>query len=118
VPKGRAAIAGSYWFYSSSSGGSSGARFHLCADGSFRREGEMSGRNYGGAANMASQDSGTWSAQGTALGGTLTLQYASGEVQELAYEASQDPRDRSGYGPALIIGGRKYQKTGDGSCSR
>lgn len=117
VPKGRAAIAGSYWFYSSSSGGSSGATVHLCADGSFRREGEMSGRNYGGAANLASQDSGTWSAQGTALSGTLTLQYASGEVQQLAYEASQDPRDRSGYGPALIIGGRKYQKTGDGSCS-
>ena len=34
-----------------------------------------------------------------------------------ANSISQNPKDRGGHGPALNIGSRKYQKTGDGNCN-
>lgn len=35
-----------------------------------------------------------------------------GERMELDYQVSTDPRDMSGYGPAITVDGVKYQKTG------
>jgi hypothetical protein len=59
---------------------------------------------------------GIWRSQGDAREGQITLLYKSGQSETLPYRVSQDPRDRSGYGPAVTIGPTKYQKSGPGNC--
>ena len=109
-------IAGRYWFFTASSGGSSDGKITLCNDGRYFRAGEMSGSNGGGSAYAANTSGGRWSASG-GDSGTLTLTEPSGETYTSDYSVSKDPKDMGGHGPALNIGSRKYQKTGDGNCN-
>ncbi len=109
-------IAGNYWYFSANSGGSSEGKIALCSDGRYFRGGEMSGSNAGGSAYAANTSGGRWSATGGASG-TLTLTEASGETSTTSYAISQNPKDTGGHGPALIIGSRTYQKTGNGNCN-
>lgn len=88
------------------------------------REGEVysSSAEYGDVGkrgNMAfggSNNSGTWTALGDGSSGTITLQYGSGEVSEMRYRVSTNPKDRSSHGPAVFFGNDLYQKTGGGHC--
>lgn len=113
------AIAGQYFFFTSSSVGGSysrEAKLDLCSDGTFNRGGETYSSGAAGTAAGQSGSGGQWSAQGDESQGVLTLTCDNGETQELEYVVSNDPSDRSGYGPAVSFGGTKYQRTGDGSC--
>lgn len=57
-----------------------------------------------------------WTAQGNELRGTLTLMFNDGRREQIEYHTSVNPKDRSGYGPAVIFDGTNYQRTGDGNC--
>jgi hypothetical protein len=118
APPRTAPIAGHYEFvYVSRSGGySREAKIVLCQSGRFTRSGEMAGSGAAGSAVTANRNGGTWQAVGDASAGTLTLTWADGTTSTLRYEASQNPKDRSAYGPALRIGDTLYQKTGSGGC--
>jgi hypothetical protein len=69
-----------------------------------------------GTAGVSNGDSGRWTAQGDASRGTVTLMFTDGRREQIGYETSLNPKDRSGYGPAVIFDGTNYQRTGDGSC--
>jgi hypothetical protein len=126
MPKGADVLAGRYeFFYISPNGGySRQSKIILCSDGRFSKGGEMAGSgkfgsetptNWGAATNH--NNDGTWSSQGDALAGTITLTYGSGQSEILEYRVSQDPKDRSVHGPGVTIGSTKYQKTGPGTCN-
>ena len=88
----------------------------MCADGSFHSGSETSSSGSAGSAGIQHGAGGRWSVVGDELQGTVTVTYADGRSERYPYVTSMDPRDRSGYGPAVSFGGRKYQRTGDGSC--
>jgi hypothetical protein len=119
MPKGADVLAGRYeYVYVSPVGGyTREAKITLCADGRFSKGGEMagSGANWGAVNNH--NNGGTWSSQGDALVGQITLTYNNGQSETLQYRVSQDPKDRGGYGPGVTIGSTKYQKTGPGNCN-
>jgi hypothetical protein len=117
-PPRTAQIAGDYQFvYVSKSGSySREARVTLCQSGRFTRSGEMAGAGSAGSAVTSNRNGGTWQAVGDAFAGTITLTFGDGTVTSLPYRASQDPKDRSAYGPALRVGDTLYQKTGPGGC--
>lgn len=112
-----APIAGDYqYFYIASGGGySRESRLTLCASGRFRISGEMAGSGSAGSAYGSSGQGGTWSATGDAGGGTLLLQ-GDGGTRSVPWRVSTNPRDRSGYGPAIYLGNDLYQKVGEGRC--
>ena len=98
----------------------------LQADGTFIYGSESGGsgrltNQYGdvtasyGAVGAQSRD-GRWSATGNQQNGTLTLQYSDGSVVQVPYVVSQNPADRSGWGPAVSFDGILFQRTGDGVC--
>jgi hypothetical protein len=113
-------LAGKYWRYSGSStysgSYSSEASFTLCDDGSFRKGGETYSSGQAGIAAGQSGNAGRWTADGDENQGVTILTYANGQSERLEYVVSQDPKDRSGYGPGVSFGGRLYQRTGGGSC--
>lgn len=112
-------LAGHYQYYSQLGGSSSYShegRINLCVDGRFNRGGETYSSGSAGTATASNDSSGSWSAEGDALAGQVTLRYASGETEVLSYRVSQDPKDRSYYGAAVAFDGRTYQKTGGGAC--
>lgn len=117
IPPVNKSIAGRYWFFTASSGGSSDSKITLCDDGRYFRGGEMSGSNAAGSAYAANTSGGRWTSSGTAERGTLTLTEPSGETQTTNYALSTDPKDKGGHGQAMFIGSRKYQKTGNGNCN-
>lgn len=112
-----APIAGDYqYFYMASGGGySRESRLTLCASGRFRISGELAGSGAAGSAYTSNDQGGSWSATGDASGGTLVLQ-GDGGTRSLPWRVSTNPRDRSGYGPALYLGNDLYQKVGEGRC--
>ncbi|MBI5067226.1 MAG: hypothetical protein HZB56_03230 [Deltaproteobacteria bacterium] len=116
-PRGTA-IAGDYQFIYVSKVGSYSreARLVLCRSGRFQSSGEMAGSGSAGSAVVSRGNGGTWTAAGDATSGSLTLTWSGGGTTTLRYQASQDPRDRSGWGPALRIGDTLYQKAGPGDC--
>ena len=111
-------LAGNYeWFYLSKDGQySRESRITLCQSGAFQRRGEMAGSGSSGSAVVDHGNSGTWSATGDAMSGTVTLTYANGASESLPYQVSARPQDRSAYGPGVTIGSTLYQKTGPGGC--
>ncbi|MFO0728168.1 MAG: hypothetical protein U1E65_30585 [Myxococcota bacterium] len=114
-PKGSALLAGRFeYIYVSPSGGySREAKITLCADGRFSKGGEMAGSGAAGSAVTNHNNGGTWSAEGEGDAGQITLSYGNGQSEVLPYRISRDPRDQSGYGPAVVIGSTKYQRVGD-----
>ena len=118
TPKGADLLAGRYeYVYVAPQGGyTREAKITLCSDGRFSKGGEMSGSGRAGSAVTSHNNGGTWSSQGDALQGQITLSYNNGQSETLPYRVSQDPRDRGGYGPGVTIGSTKYQKSGPGNC--
>ena len=113
-------LTGHYWAFSGHSTGTGSyareQRAALCSDGTFYMGGETGSSGVAGTAGVSHGDSGRWTAQGDELRGTLTLDFADGRHEQIGYETSLNPKDRSGYGPAVIFDGTNYQRTGDGTC--
>jgi hypothetical protein len=118
APNGAALLAGRFeYVYVSKNGGySRESRITLCADGRFTKNGELAGSGSAGSAFTAHGDGGSWISEGDAENGQLVLTYGGGGAETLAYRVSHDPRDRSAFGPAVVIGNTKYQRTGNGEC--
>ena len=113
-------LAGQYWAFSGHSTGSGSysreQRAALCRDGTFYMGSETGSSGGSGTAGVSHGDHGRWTAQGNERRGTLTLNFAAGRQEQIPYETSTNPKDRSGYGPAVIFDGTTYQRTGDGNC--
>lgn len=113
-------LTGHYWAFSGHSTGSGSysreQRAALCNDGTFYMGSETGSSGTSGTAGISNGDSGRWTAQGNEMRGTLTLSFADGRREQIPYETSTNPKDRSGYGPAVIFDGTNYQRTGDGNC--
>jgi hypothetical protein len=113
-------LAGHYWAFSGHSTGSGSysreQRAALCSDGTFFMGSETGSSGGSGTAGVTHGDSGRWTAQGNEMRGTLTLTFSDGRREQIPYETSTNPKDRSGYGPAVIFDGTNYQRTGDGHC--
>jgi hypothetical protein len=113
-------LTGHYWAFSGQSTGSGSysreQRAALCSDGTFFMGSETGSSGSSGTAGISSGDSGRWSAQGNEMRGTVTLKFNDGRQEQIPYETSTNPKDRSGYGPAVIFDGTNYQRTGDGHC--
>ncbi len=112
------ALAGNYQFiYVSKSGSySREASINLCQSGRFTKKGEMAGSGSSGSAVAWNGDSGTWTAVGDAMSGTISLTFDGGGSVDVPYQTSTNPKDRSAYGAAVQIGNDLYQKTGAGGC--
>jgi len=103
------AIAGQWFYISSSSFGSSERYINLCSDG---RYGENSSIYSSGAAGTAYGGGGQtaqWTADGDEMQGTVTVTYPDGRSSEFQYKMG---------GGGLWVGGRKYARYGDGSCTK
>ena len=103
------AIAGQWFYISSSSFGSSERYLNLCSDGRFSERSDIystgsAGTGYGESGNTAQ-----WSAEGDESQGTVTVTDPNGETSQFQY--------RRGDG-GLYVGGRKYARYGDGSCTK
>jgi hypothetical protein len=113
-------LAGHYWAFSGHSTGSGSysreQRAALCRDGTFFMGSETGSSGTAGTAGVAHGDSGRWTAQGNELRGTLTLLFNDGRREQIEYQTSLNPKDRSGYGPAVKFDGTMFQRTGDGNC--
>jgi hypothetical protein len=113
-------LTGHYWAFSGHSTGSGSysreQRAALCSDGTFYMGSETGSSGASGTAGVSHGDRGRWTAQGNELRGTLTLMFNDGRREQIGYETSLNPKDRSGYGPAVIFDGTNYQRTGDGNC--
>lgn len=109
------AMAANYWGYS----GSTETRLALCPDGAFYdfSESGYSGGSYDSGGNQtmswgsASQASGkgTWTIEGDAQRGTITLYYSGGNQQTVQYQPGDD---RGCY----YFSGRQMCQTGEPSC--
>jgi len=104
------AIAGQWFYISTSSFGSSERYLNLCSDGRFSENSSIyssgsAGTAYGEGGGGAAQ----WSAEGDANQGTVTVTYPNGRTSEFQYRRG---------GGGLYVGGRKYVRYGDGSCTR
>ncbi len=121
VSPAREFLAGQYWAYSGHStyagSYSSEAKVALCADGTFRLNSETASSGSAGTAGLYGGNGGRWTADGDEMQGVVTLSFGDGRQERVDYVTSMDPKDRSGYGPAVSFGGKKYQKTGDGACA-
>ena len=104
------AIAGQWFYISSSSFGSSERYLNLCSDGRFS---ESSNIYSSGSAGTAYGEGGggtaRWSAEGDANQGTVTVTYPNGSTSQFQYRRG---------GGGLYVGGRKYSRYGDGSCTK
>lgn len=113
-------LTGHYWAFSGHSTGSGSyareQRAALCSDGTFYMGSETGSSGSSGTASISHGDSGRWTAQGDESHGTLTLIFDDGRREQIPYETSTNPKDRSGYGPAVIFDGTVFQRTGDGNC--
>jgi hypothetical protein len=112
-------LAGRYWYYYGSSIGGSYSnerRLTLCNDGRFFEGGEVFSSGGAGLAMGQSGNGGQWTVQGDEVQGTIFLTYDNGESAHQDYRVSTDPRDMSGYGPALFFGRSKWLRTGNGAC--
>jgi len=113
-------LTGHYWAFSGHSTGSGSysreQRAVLCSNGTFYMGSETGSSGTSGTAGASHGDSGRWTAQGNEMRGTLALNFSDGRREQIPYETSTNPKDRSGYGPAVIFDGANYQRTGDGNC--
>ncbi len=113
-------LAGQYWAFSGHSTNSGSysreQRAALCSDGTFFMNRETASSGSSGTAGIHGGDSGRWTVQGNERRGTLTLSFTNGQQEQIPYETSTNPKDRSSYGPAVIFDGTVFQRTGDGLC--
>ena len=104
------AIAGQWFYISTSSFGSSERYLNLCSDGRFSENSNIyssgeAGTAYGEGGGGTAQ----WTADGDANQGTVTVTYPNGKTSQFQYQRG---------GGGLYVGGRKYARYGDGSCTK
>lgn len=102
-------LAGQYFYISTSSFGSSERYLNLCSDGRFSERRDIYSTGQAGTAYGEAGESAHWSAEGNANQGTVTVTYPNGKTSQFGYRRS------GGY---LVVGGRKYARYGDGSCTK
>ena len=104
------AIAGQWFSISSSSLGSSERYLNLCSDGRFSESSDIYSSGSAGTA-YGERGGGTarWSAEGNVNQGTVTVTYPNGRTSQFQYQRS---------GGALFVGGNKFARYGDGSCTK
>jgi len=103
------AIAGQYYYISSSSYGSSERYIDMCSDGRFSsRSGTYSTGGAGTAYGEGGQ-SAQWTAEGGGNQGVIVVTYPNGNTERIEYLRS---------GPDLIVNGRTFARYGDGSCTK
>jgi len=103
------AIAGQWYYFSSSSFGSSERYLNLCSDGRYSESSEIyssgsAGTAYGGSGNTAQ-----WTTEGDGNQGAVMVTYPNGKTTQFQYGLS---------GGNLIVNGRTYARYGDGSCTK
>ncbi len=104
------AIAGQWFSISSSSFGSSERYLNLCSDGRFSESSSI--YSSGSAGTAYGEDGGAtarWTADGNENQGTVTVTYPNGRTSQFQYQRS---------GGGLYVGGNKYARYGDGSCTK
>jgi len=103
------AIAGQYYYISSSSYGSSERYIDMCSDGRFSsRSGTYSTGGAGTAYGEGGQ-SAQWTAEGGGNQGVIVVTYPNGNTERIEYQRS---------GSDLIVNGRTFARYGDGSCTK
>ncbi len=104
------AIAGQWFYISTSSFGSSERYLNLCSDGRFSENSSIYSSGSAGTA-YGERGGGTaqWYAEGDANQGTVTVTHPNGETSQFQYRRG---------GGGLIVDGRKYARYGDGSCTK
>lgn len=102
-------LAGQYFYISTSSFGSSERYINLCSDGRFSERRDIYSTGDAGTAYGEAGESAQWSAEGDESQGMVTVTYPNGETTQFQYRRS---------GGALYVGGRKYARYGDGSCTK
>jgi hypothetical protein len=103
------AIAGQWFYISTSSFGSSERYLNLCSDGRFSERSDIYSSGGAGTAYGERGNTAQWSAEGDANQGTVTVTYPNGETSQFQYQRG---------GGGLIVDGRKYARYGDGSCTK
>jgi hypothetical protein len=103
------AIAGQWFYISSSSFGSSERYLNLCSDGRYSERSDIYSSGSAGTAYGEGGNTAQWAADGDESQGTVTVTYPNGETSQFQYR-----RDAGG----LNVGGRKYARYGDGSCTK
>jgi hypothetical protein len=109
VPPVLEAIAGQWFYISTSSFGSSERYLNLCSDGRFSERSDIYSSGNAGTAYGERGNTAQWSAEGDANQGTVTVTYPNGETSQFQYRRG---------GGGLIVGGRKYARYGDGTCTK
>jgi len=102
-------LAGQYFYISSSSFGSSERYLNLCSDGRYSERQYIYSTGNAGTAYGEAGGSAQWTAEGDESQGTVSVTYPNGETTQFGYSRS---------GGDLIVGGRKYGRYGDGSCTK
>lgn len=103
------AIAGQYYYISSSSYGSSERYIDMCSDGRFSsRSGTYSTGGAGTAYGEGGQ-SAQWTAEGGGNQGVIVVTYPNGNTERYEYRRS---------GSDLNVNGRTFARYGDGSCTK
>ncbi len=103
------AIAGQYYYISSSSYGSSERYIDMCSNGRFS---SRSGTYSSGAAGTAYGEGGQsaqWTAEGGGNQGVIVVTYPNGNTERFPYQRS---------GSDLTVNGRTFARYGDGSCTK
>jgi hypothetical protein len=110
IPPANQMVAGNYYYiYVSNSGGhyQREDKLMLCLNGMFSRGGELYSSGSGGIATVDSSKSGSWTADGDGMAGTITLSYRNGKSESMRYQKS---------GQDIVLNGKKYGWNGPGSC--
>ncbi|MBI4164278.1 MAG: hypothetical protein HY508_00925 [Acidobacteria bacterium] len=103
------AIAGQWFYISSSSFGSSERYLNLCSDGRYSERSDIYSSGSAGTAYGEGGNTAQWAADGDENQGTVTVTYPNGETSQFEYRRGGD---------GLYVGGRKYARYGDGSCTK
>ena len=102
-------LAGQYFYISTSSFGSSERYINLCSDGRYSESQNIYSSGDAGTAYGEGGGSARWTAEGDETQGTVSVTYPNGKTSQFGYSRSRGD---------LIVGGRKYARYGDGSCTK
>ncbi len=103
------AIAGQWYYFSSSSFGSSERYLNLCSDGRFSENSSIYSSGSAGTGYGEGGQTAQWTGDGDEGQGTVTVTHPNGETSQFQYQLNRGD---------LMVGGRRYARYGDGSCTK